>query len=146
MIPAMRGLALASLLLAGCASLPDAPAGLERAIWVTRYDWKTAADIDRVMQECADTGFGAVLFQVRGNGTVLFDSKYEPWSEQFGFRDPGFDPLQTAVAAAHARGLKLHAWVNMIPGWRGTAAPTDARQLWNARPGWFLADRHGQRQ
>jgi uncharacterized lipoprotein YddW (UPF0748 family) len=143
---AARSLLLALPVLAACAGLPDAPAGLDRAIWVTRHDWRTAADVERVVHDCADAGFAAVLFQVRGNGTVLFDSRFEPWSEQFGFRHPGFDPLATAVAAAHARGLQLHAWVNAIPGWRGNAPPADPRQLWNARPDWFLADRHGQRQ
>ncbi|MCQ4991454.1 family 10 glycosylhydrolase, partial [[Clostridium] symbiosum] len=41
--------------------------------------------------------------------------KYFPWSKfasgQQG-KVPGYDPLAYVVQSAHARGLKVHAWVN----------------------------------
>ena len=36
-------------------------------------------------------GFTAVMFQVRGNGTALYPSAFEVWSERFEYRDPGFE-------------------------------------------------------
>lgn len=98
------------------------------------------------MASCQKAGFSSVVFQVRGNGTVGFRSTLEVWSERFQFKDPGFDPLQTAVAAAHAHGLQLHAWINVMPGWSGDKPPSDARQLLRARPDWFLQTRDGQGQ
>ncbi|WMX47901.1 family 10 glycosylhydrolase [Streptomyces roseicoloratus] len=57
----------------------------------------------------------AVLFQIRPSADALWPSPYEPWAQCLtGVQgaDPGWDPLGTAVAEAHARGLELHAWCN----------------------------------
>lgn len=117
-----------------------------RAIWVTRWDYKTPTDIARVMDNCKSAGFNTVLFQVRGAGTVCYPSKIEPWADEFGGRDPGFDPLAVACKEAHKRGMELHAWANIIPGFRGDKPPSDRRQLYNAHPDWFWRDAHGRRQ
>lgn len=136
----------AGLLLSACASAPRPLPGLARCIWVDRWDYRTEADIERILEDCRKGGFTAVMFQVRGNGTVYYPSHLETWSEHFGHRSPGFDPLQVAVDAAHRRGIELHAWINLVPGWVGEKAPDDPRQLWNTRPEWFLQDRTGRRE
>jgi len=117
-----------------------------RAIWVTRWDYKSPTDIARVMDNCKAAGFNTVLFQVRGNGTVFYRSKIEPWADELGGRDPGFDPLAVATREAHRRGLSLHAWINVVPGWRGDKPPTNPRQLYLAHPEWFWRDAAGRRQ
>ncbi len=117
-----------------------------RAIWVTRWDYKTARDIEHVMDNCRRAGFNTVLFQVRGAGTVFYRSRLEPWADELGGRDPGFDPLSVACAAAHRRGLKIHAWVNVVPGFRGKKPPSNPRQLYRARADWFWRDKLGRRQ
>jgi uncharacterized lipoprotein YddW (UPF0748 family) len=98
------------------------------------------------MENCEGLGLNAVLFQVRGNGTVFYPSHIEPWSEALGGRSPGFDPLEVAVREAHAHDLELHAWVNVMPAWRGPNPPQDPRQLYNAHPEWFWYDQKGRRQ
>jgi uncharacterized lipoprotein YddW (UPF0748 family) len=137
---------LSGAILAACASAPNPTPGIGAAIWVTRFDYRTAADIERIMDDVRNAGFSAVMFQVRGNGTVAWRSALEIFGEQFGFRDPGFDPLGVAVAAAHARGLELHAWINVMPAWRGATPPADPRQLYHQRPEWFLYDANGARE
>lgn len=139
---------LAALLLGGgCASVPRvAPAGLERAVWITRWDWRTADDIRNAVQRSAELGFHAVFFQARGNGTVLFRSEHEVWSDGFGYEDPGFDPLDVAAEAAVKAGVQLHAWLNLMPGWSGAQEPADLRQLYHARAEWFLRDASGTRE
>jgi len=122
------------------------PGQAVRAIWVTRWDYKTPRDIAVVMENCRRAGFNTVLFQVRGNGTALYRSRIEPWAEEFGGRDPGFDPLGVACKEAHRRKLALHAWTNVMPGWRGKAPPRDPRQLYHAHPDWFWRDASGRRQ
>jgi uncharacterized lipoprotein YddW (UPF0748 family) len=117
-----------------------------RAIWVTRWDYKTPADISRVMDNCRTAGFNTVLFQVRGSGTVFYRSKIEPWADELGGRDPGFDPLRVACREAHRRGMSLHAWVNVMPGWRGNKPPANRRQLYHAHADWFWRDAAGRRQ
>lgn len=138
--------ALVTVLIAGCSAVRVADPGLQRCIWVTRWDWRTPADIQQIMQNCAAAGFRTVLFQVRGNGTVLYRSQLEVWSEHFEYRDPGFDPLQVAIDSARRHGLQLHAWCNVTPGWRGDRPPADPRQLARAHPEWFLADERGEPQ
>jgi uncharacterized lipoprotein YddW (UPF0748 family) len=139
--PALPAWLAVLTMLAACAAGPRLQPGFGRCIWVDRWDYRSAADIERVIDDCQRAGFTAVMFQVRGNGTVYYPSSIEVWSEQFGFRDPGFDPLATAVRAAHARGLQLHAWLNVAPGWVGVDEPAEERQLWQSRRQWFLHDR-----
>lgn len=117
-----------------------------RAVWVTRFDYKTAPDIEQVIANCAALGFNTVMFQVRGNGTAFYRSSFEPWADELGGADPGFDPLATAVGAAHAHHLSVHAWVNVMPSWRGSKPPANPSQLYLAHPEWHWLDQHGERQ
>ncbi len=130
--------------LAACKSSPPPVPGMERCIWVSRFEFNSPEDIERIMDNCAGAGFTSVMFQVRGNGTVYFDSTRELWSETHAYEHPGYDPLAVAVAAAHERGLALHAWVNLLPGWRGDPQKADPRQLVRARPDWFIVDGDNQ--
>jgi uncharacterized lipoprotein YddW (UPF0748 family) len=130
---------------AGCQKSRMLTGGV-RAIWVTRGDFRTAEDIRQIMEDSQQGGFNTVIFQVRGNGTVFYPSRIEPWAEQFGFQDPGFDPLAAAIREAHRRGLELHAWMNVMPAWRGTSPPQCPDQLYHRHPEWFWYDQHGKRQ
>ena len=138
-------LALLPLVLTGC-SIGQRINEPMRAVWVTRWDYKQAEDIPNIMQNCANAGFNTVLFQVRGNGTAFYDSPHEPWAEEFNFENPGYDPLQIACSAAKDRDLELHAWVNVMPGWRGTTEPANKNQLYHTHPEWFWYDKDGVRQ
>lgn len=66
------------------------------------------------LQRC---GVNAILFQVRGEGDALYESRLEPWS-RFLSGTQGvppaepWDPLAWMVAQCHARGMELHAWIN----------------------------------
>lgn len=117
-----------------------------RAVWVARFHFKTEADVRKIIADCAAAGFNTVLWQVRGAGDVLYPSQIEPWSEELARGDPGFDPLGVALAEAHRLGLRLEAWFNVMPGWRGRRAPRNPAHLYFAHPEWFLADAAGQRQ
>lgn len=94
------------------------PAPEVRAMWVSRFEWPSSnqatakANIDNIMQKLKDNNFNTVLFQVRGQCDVHYPSPYEPWSDTYGWADPGWDPLQYAIDAAHSRGLKFHAYIN----------------------------------
>jgi len=145
-------LALAGLFLAGCGTTGSLPASLsmfspvERAMWVTRFDYQTPHDIEKIAESCELAGLNTILFQVRGNATVSYHSALEPWSERFGWADPGFDPLATAIEAAQRRGLKLKAWVNVVPAWWGTDPPTDTRHVWHMHKDWLWYDQTGKLQ
>jgi uncharacterized lipoprotein YddW (UPF0748 family) len=100
-----------------------------RGVWVAsvrNLDWPSRpglppslakAELIALLDRAAASGLNAVLFQVRPAGDALYESKIEPWSEYLTGKQglapvPLWDPLQFAVAQAHARGLELHAWFN----------------------------------
>ena len=129
-----RAFALAAL--ATLAAGPDAvavPSGHRRTttamrgVWLataTNRDWPsrpglTAAEQRTELIAHLDTAvrnrLNTVIFQVRPTADALWPSPYEPWSQYLTGtqgEDPGWDPLETAVSQAHARGLELHAWFN----------------------------------
>ncbi len=91
-----------------------------RAIWVTRFAYGSAAEVRSIINKAADNNFNAVYFQVRGVADAYYRSNLVPWWKGWGRdlgEDPGWDPLQTAIDAAHARGIELHAYINALSGW-----------------------------
>ncbi len=114
-----------------------------RAVWVVREEYRSPAEITSLMESIRQAGLNTVLFQVRGNATAYYRSSIEPSAYA---SDPGFDPLEIACREAHRRGLAIHAWVNVMPAWKGPTPPTDPRQLWNAHPDWLWYDQNGRRQ
>lgn len=124
-----------------------------RAIWVTRWDYKTPDDIRRIVDNCARTGFNMILFQVRGSATAFYRSSIEPWAWELTSsgplttgRDPGFDPLALAIERAHRKGVELHAYMNVFPGWMSQKyPPPEVGQVWTRHPDWFVADRQGRK-
>lgn len=98
-----------------------------RGMWiatVANVDWPSATGLSAATQRSELTahldragrfGLNAVIFQVRPSADALWPSPHEPWSQYLTGtqgKDPGWDPLGTAVTEAHARGLELHAWFN----------------------------------
>lgn len=73
------------------------------------------AELVALLDLAVRRGLTAVVLQIRPSADALWPSSYEPWSQCLTGvqgRDPGWDPLGTAVTEAHARGLELHAWCN----------------------------------
>ncbi|MBI4576678.1 MAG: family 10 glycosylhydrolase [Planctomycetes bacterium] len=117
-----------------------------RAVWVTRFDYRSAGDVAAIFAGAASLGFNRVLFQVRGEADALYASRLEPWSERLGGGDPGWDPLAEAVAAARRRGVALEAWINLMPLWRGTTPPRDPAHPYRLHPEWVVVGRDGRPQ
>ncbi|MFE7135132.1 glycoside hydrolase family 10 protein [Streptomyces sp. NPDC057638] len=98
-----------------------------RGMWaatVTNRDWPSRSGLTAAQQRAEllallDTAvarrLNAVVLQVRPTADAFWPSPHEPWSQYLTGtqgRDPGWDPLGTAVTEAHRRGLELHAWFN----------------------------------
>jgi uncharacterized lipoprotein YddW (UPF0748 family) len=122
-----------------------------RALWVTRFDYTTEDDVRQIILNVARSGFTDVFFQIRGNATAFYQSELEPWAyelsggkiESLG-RHPGWDPLQLALDTAKPFGLRVHAYMNVLPAWKGTLhPPASAGQLWTKHPDWFMVDSLG---
>ncbi|MEN7972371.1 MAG: family 10 glycosylhydrolase [Verrucomicrobiota bacterium] len=132
---------------------PRSPQPQIRALWVTRFDYATPEDVRNIVNNVADAGFTDVFFQIRGNGTAFYKSKLEPWAFELSGgkvgalgNDPGWDPLQLALDTARPHGLRVHAYMNVLPGWKGLEdPPSAAEQLWTAHSDWFMVDSLGQK-
>lgn len=126
-----------------------------RGVWVTRFAYASADDVRRIVNTAADNHFNAVYFQVRGNGDAYYRSNLVPWWKGGGRdlgEDPGWDPLQTAIDAARARGIELHAYINAMSGWTKTgttpnpipAVPAGAPEhILTQHPDWVCKDASG---
>ena len=117
-----------------------------RALWVTRWDYRSPADVKQIFENAAASRFNTILFQVRGNGTTFFKSDLEPWAKELGTQNPDWDPLQLAVELAQLHRMHLQAWINVYPAWQGDDPPAQNNQLYQTRPDWFMVDQAGRRQ
>jgi uncharacterized lipoprotein YddW (UPF0748 family) len=83
----------------------------EQGLGVAEQQDELRATFDAV----AAAGLNTVILQVRPESDALYASAIEPWSRYITGtqgEDPGYDPLEFAVAEAHLRGLELHGWFN----------------------------------
>ncbi len=100
---AFRGMWIASVANRDWPSKTGLPAETQRA--------ELLAYLDAAVRRRLNT----VILQVRPTADALWPSEHEPWSAYLTGvqgKDPGWDPLGTAVTEAHNRGLELHAWFN----------------------------------
>lgn len=113
-----------------------------KAVWIsylefsdapyTEASWKK--QINTMFNQVAEDGMNAVIVQVRPFSDAFYPSAYYPWSSYLTGtqgKDPGFDPLQYMVTAAHKRGLEIHAWLNP---YRITSNTTDVTTLSKDHP------------
>ena len=131
------------VLLAACGGPPSGPTPVSpaeeaRALWVSRFEYASPTDVDSIVARAARTNFNVVFFQVRGAGDAFYDSALEPCAValcgSLGNGRPSWDPLARAVAAAHARGIELHAWINALSGW-GAGSSASCGLLQPSAPG-----------
>ncbi len=119
---------------------PVTPATDEfRGVWVSRFEWPSTtpatwkSNLNAILQNAKAGNFNSVVLQMRGDTTTLYPSPYEPLSSLITL-GAGDDPLQYAISAAHALGLKLHCYFN-------THVCTSA--FASAHPTWVIADATG---
>jgi len=120
----------------------------EHGLWVTRWDFTTEAHVREAIVNAESIGVTDVYWQVRGQADALYDSSLEPWSEELTTTGspPGFDPLRVAIDESRMRGIRLHAWINVMPLWRGVTPPNHPGHLYHTEPRWRLHDENGRPQ
>lgn len=146
-------LALTLLLAAGIVSgagpqapaSPQPPAGRvpaeTRALWVQRTSLTSPDQITRLVRDAKAAGFNTLLVQVRGRGDAYFSGALEPAPPQLSRAAAGFDPLAQTLSAAHAAGLRVHAWTNVNLIASATMLPTDPAHIVHAHPEWLMLPR-----
>ncbi len=105
------------------AQTADKPNDGVRGMWLAYFEigsmYKSkngfAAEFDSALKKCEEYGINNLYVHVRSHCDAYYNSDLFPWSayltgEQG--KDPQADPLQIMIDKAHAKGIKLHAWIN----------------------------------
>ncbi|MDQ3546272.1 MAG: family 10 glycosylhydrolase [Verrucomicrobiota bacterium] len=122
-----------------------------RGVWVAtvyNLDWPSKpglpaatqkAQLRALLDRAAVLKLNAILLQVRPASDALYASKKEPWSKFLTGSagvSPGYDPLEFAIAEAHARGIELHAWVNPFRAAVSSSENLPSNHVAKAHPEW----------
>jgi uncharacterized lipoprotein YddW (UPF0748 family) len=144
--PALQIAALALVMLF-CARVQPPAAALEggppeiRALWVLRTSLTTPASIATLVRSARDHGFNTLLVQVRGRGDAYYSSALEPRAAELQRQPASFDPLATVLDAAHAAGLRVHAWVNVNLVSSAADLPVAREHIVHRHPDWLMIPR-----
>ena len=92
---------------------------IQHAVWISYLEYESVMR-NRTEEEFTDSirtmfgnlleiGVNTVYFQVRAFGDAYYRSDFFPKGDRL---TGNYDPLETAVKAAHDCGLSIHAWIN----------------------------------
>ena len=147
-------LATALLLIPPAAFAQSAAAPELRALWVDAFHAgiRSPEEAAQLVADARRIHVNTLIVQVRRRGDALYTGGLEPPLDDPNYQ-PSFDALAHIVAAAHAAGLQVHAWINAMPVWRDEAPPKDARHVFNLHglnaagdACWLTAARDGTRK
>src|SRR4030095_11429160 len=116
---------------------PQPPANEVRALWVVRSSLTSPEKIHKMVESAKTAGFNTLIVQVRGRGDAYYRSRWEPRATELKDQPAEFDPLAVTIAAAHQRGLKVHAWLNTSLLANLDALPEDPNHVFTKHPAWF---------
>ncbi len=123
------------------------PAGLAspsepemRGLWVVRTALVSPQAVDRVVDEAREAGFNALFVQVRGRGDAFYDSHLVSRSSLLWQQPDDFDPLARLLERAHAAGLTVHAWLNVLLTAHFTQ-PLPPGHVLRLHPDWLMVPR-----
>lgn len=119
-----------------------------RGLWADRFDYSSTATIQTLFQRAQALGVTDVVFQVRGQADAYYNNNGGLEVKASGV-SASYDPLGIAVTEGHARGIKVHAWINTMPLWNARQngatvydyTPTaPAGHLINTHPEYWIRD------
>ncbi len=105
-----------------------------RAMWVTRYELTSPANIKQIVHKAKANNFNALFVQVCGRGTAFYNSTLIPKDSTV----TTWDPLALLVTTAKKENIEIHAWVNMLYTWSANEQPPASNHVLNQHPDWFL--------
>ena len=115
--------------------------------WQDRYQNKSPEQCRRYLSQLVETlyqtGFNAILFQVRSEGDAFYQSKYEPWSRfltgtQGKAPSPVWDPMAYLIELCHDRGMEFHAWINPYRMYSSKTFNLASGHLYSQHPEYFV--------
>jgi len=113
-----------------------------QAIWVVRTSITTPEKVDRLLKFAELNGYTDLFVQVRGRGDAFYNSRLVPRSNRI--PNEFFDPLAAIISGAHAREIRVHAWVNVYMAWSARQLPRDPNHIINRHPDWVETNSRGE--
>ena len=99
-----------------------------RAMWVDAGSpgLHSPEEIGKLLDFASANNFNALLVELHRKGNTFAAQSITP---------PGtganFDGLAALIPLAHARGIEVHAWINVLPVWYGADWPDNAHPVFN---------------
>lgn len=117
-----------------------APAQVKGA-WVVRYSLTSPQSVRRIAEQSARAGITDLFVQFYARGEAYYPSRIAPAAP---VAAGGFDPLMLMVRECKARGIRLHAWINVYFVWSSDQRPRSTEHAYYRGPRWFAADASGR--
>jgi uncharacterized lipoprotein YddW (UPF0748 family) len=99
-------------------------------------------DTEAAVEGCVRIGCTLLFLQVSGRWDAWFPSGVFPAGQALPPAEG--DNLEHAIRLAHARGIRVHAWVNALLAWSAPELPRDPSHVVRTHPGWFLTGPDGR--
>lgn len=112
-----------------------------RGLWVLRSSLTSPEKIQELIRTATSGGYNTLMVQVRGRGDAYFHGGVEPRADELAAQPVTFDPLALTLEAAHAAGLKVHAWFNVNLVSSATTLPRSRDHIVAKHPGWLMVPR-----
>ncbi len=103
---------------------PVASSSEMRAIWVSCYDYTSAAGktraqykaiTDTMFRNIKNNGFNTAFVHLRANSDAFYKSDIFPYSKYIAGKEGNslpFDPFEVLLESAKANGISVHGWIN----------------------------------
>lgn len=129
---------IALICLASGAIAGDAPAEF-RGIWVDAFHdgVKTPEQTTEMVNKVADANLNAIFVQVRARGDAYYNSEIVPKAGDIAVE---YDPLADVIQKAHAAGLQVHAWLNMLEVTPRPIQAISPQHITQSHPAWIMID------
>lgn len=134
-----RAVILTALLIFNLASVGQTQSRL--GLWVVRDQLYSKERIDNFIDFAVQNDLRDLFVQVRGRGDAFYNSDIVVSNENL--NNSGWDPLGYTLDRAHARGLRVHAWINVFLLWSADQRPKNENHLLFQHPEWCAVDADG---
>jgi uncharacterized lipoprotein YddW (UPF0748 family) len=112
-----------------------------RGLWVLRSSLASPEAIATLVRSARGSGFNTLFVQVRARGDALYAGGVEPRASELARQPASFDPLADVLRAAHAAGLRVHAWLNVNLVSSAVELPRPREHLVYRHPEWLMVPR-----
>jgi uncharacterized lipoprotein YddW (UPF0748 family) len=133
---------VAAVLSARPLAAPRKPPDAEvRALWVRSTSLVSPAAVTAMVKSAQTGRFNTLLVQVRARGDAYFASRLEPRAAALAAQPDSFDPLALTLQLAHARGIRVHAWIDIGLVSSAVQLPASRTHVVYRHPEWLMVPR-----